>query len=177
MMDGAIKNAQQKVTLRALAFEDFDRVLKWHNDPDLYSTLEGHFRHVSAETEKEWLRQRIEARDEVNLAVCLYETNEHIGNIYLRNIERINRNAALGLFIAVAEHRGKGYGSQAVQQLIHHAFEDLGLTRIYLYVLASNAPAIATYEKCGFLIEGRLRRHVLKDHVYQDLLVMGLCRD
>ena len=36
-------------------------------------TLGGHFRYVSREAETEWLRHRLEARDEVNLAICLSE--------------------------------------------------------------------------------------------------------
>jgi RimJ/RimL family protein N-acetyltransferase len=165
------------VHLRALALDDFDRVLKWHNDPELYSTLGGHFRHVSADSEKEWLRRRIEARDEVNLAICTAETGEHIGNIYLRDIDWINRHGELHAFIAAPEHRGKGYGKAAVQKLIKHAFEDLGLMRLYLHVLASNAAAVATYTRCGFVVEGRLQRHVLKKGGFEDMLIMGLCRD
>ena len=169
--------AQQEIILRALALDDLDRTLKWHNDPELYATLEGHFRYVNANSEKEWLTRRIGARDEVNLAVCLAETKEHIGNIYLREIDWINRNGALHLFIGGPEHRGKGYGTAAVRQLAKHAFEDLGLVRIYLHVLASNTAARATYERCGFLVEGRLRRHVLKKNEFEDVVIMGLCRE
>jgi RimJ/RimL family protein N-acetyltransferase len=172
-----MKKTKSKVYLRALAQDDLDRVLKWHNDAELYSTLGGHFRYVSREAETEWLRRRLEARDEVNLAICLSEPPDHIGNIYLRNINWVNRNAELHTFIAQREHRGKGYGSTAVRLIAKHAFEDLGLMRIYLYVLANNSAAIAAYQKCGFATEGRLRRHALKAGVFEDMLVMGLCRE
>lgn len=167
----------ETVRLRALAQDDLDRVLKWHNDAELYSTLGGHFRYVSREAETEWLRRRLEARDEVNLAICLSDTAEHIGNIYLRNIDFVDRNAELHAFIGQRENRGKGYGSAAVRLLAKHAFENLGLMRIYLYVLAKNSAAIKTYERCGFVVEGRLRRHVLKAGIFEDVLVMGLCRE
>ena len=137
-----MSTAKEKVYLRALSEDDLDRVLNWHNDPDLYATLGGHFRHVSREAEKNWIRRRMEASDEVNLAVCLSDPSEHIGNIYLRNINWVDRNAELHAFIGRPEHRGKGYGSTAVRLIVKHAFEDLGLVRIYLYVLASNPPAI-----------------------------------
>ena len=79
----------------------------------------------------------------MNLAICLSEPPDHIGNIYLRSINWIDRNAELHTFIAQPKHRGKGYGSTAVRLLTKHAFEDLGLMRIYLHVLASNSAAIA----------------------------------
>jgi len=172
-----MKKANFEVYLRALALADLDRVLAWHNDPELYSTLGGHFRYVSREAEAEWFRRRLEARNEANLAICLRDRDEHIGNIYLRNIDFLDRNAELHAFIAKPEHRGKGYGSAAVRLLAKHAFENLGLMRIYLHVLASNSAAIKTYEKCGFVQEGRLRRHVFKAGVFEDVLVMGLCRE
>jgi hypothetical protein len=31
------------VYLRPLTQDDLDRLLEWHNDPELYSTLGGHF--------------------------------------------------------------------------------------------------------------------------------------
>src|SRR5271155_1658443 len=139
------KKAKGKVYLRSLTQNDLDRVLGWHNDHELYSTLGGHFRYVSREAESEWLRHRLEARDELNLAICLHEPPEHIGNIYLRNINWVDRNAELHIFIAQPEHRGKGYGSAAVRLITKHAFEDLGLARIFLHTLAANSAAIAAY--------------------------------
>jgi RimJ/RimL family protein N-acetyltransferase len=172
-----MKTTKKNVYLRPLAQQDLDRVLGWHNDRALYSTLGRQFRYVSRETEVEWLHRRLEARDEVNLAICLAASANHIGNVYLRNINWIDRNCELHIFIGAKEHRGKGYGSMAVQLITKHAFEDLGLMRIYLQVLASNSAAIASYKKCGFETEGRLRRHTLKAGGFEDVLIMGLCHE
>lgn len=166
-----------QICLRALTSKDLEQVLEWHNDAELYSTLGSHFRFVSPEAEAEWFQRITQARDQVNLAICLNESKKHIGNIYLRNIDWVARNCELHTFIARPEHRGKGYGCTAVQMVVKHAFEDLGLARIYLHVLAKNSPAIAMYQKCGFNEEGRLRRHAWKAGVFEDMIVMGLCRE
>jgi RimJ/RimL family protein N-acetyltransferase len=168
--------AARKVYLRALSQDDLDRVLAWHNDPELYSTLGGHYRYVGREAEAEWMRRRIQASDEVNLAICLSDPSEHIGNIYLRNINWVARNAELHIFVAARDHRNKGYGASAIALLIKHAFEDLGLARIYLETLANNSAAIKAYEKCGFVTEGHLRGHAFKNGKFEDMLIMGLCR-
>jgi RimJ/RimL family protein N-acetyltransferase len=172
-----MSTAKEKLYLRPLCEDDLDRLLGWHNDEELYTTLAGHFRTVSRETEAAWLRCRMEAADELNLAICLFEPPEHIGNIYLRNVSRHDRNAELHIFIARREHRGHGYGEMAVSLITKHAFEDLGLERIYLHVLANNTLAIRAYEKCGFVKEGRLRRHVFKNGGFEDIIVMGVCRE
>lgn len=172
-----MENTRNGLYLKAIGSDDFERLFKWHNDAALYTTLGGHFRYVSRDSETEWLRRRIDARDEVNLAICLREPPAHIGNIYLRSIDWVARNAELHTFIAEQEYRGKGYGSTAVRLVMKHAFKDLGLLRLYLYVLANNAAAIATYEKCGFVREGRLRHHVFKQGAFEDMIVMGVCNE
>lgn len=53
----------------------------------------------------------------------------------------------------------------------------LGLNRIDLNVLKSNSAAIGLYEKCGFIVEGLLRKSVFKNGEYHDQLVMSLLCD
>jgi len=161
--------------LRALDFSDLERVFAWHNDPTLYDHLGGNFRWVSHATEEEWLRRRCAySANETNLAICISETQEHIGNIYLRDIDWVARHAELHIFIGATTHRGHGYGASALRQVLAHGFVDMGLQRIFLYVLASNQPAIHLYAKCGFQEEGRLRQHAFKKGRHEDLLVMGI---
>ena len=53
----------------------------------------------------------------------------------------------------------------------------MGLSRVYLHVLEENQRAVKVYEKCGFVVEGKLRRHAYKRRLYKDVLVMGVCSD
>jgi UDP-4-amino-4,6-dideoxy-N-acetyl-beta-L-altrosamine N-acetyltransferase len=165
----------ESVYLRVLELGDLDRTYKWHNDPELYRTM-GVFHYVSRATDEEWLRKKQAfSTSEVNLAICLSSNSQHIGDIYLRNIDWIARHAELHVFIAEPDQRSKGYGQAAVRLLIKHAFQNLGLQRLHLLVLEDNKPAIKVYEKCGFVVEGRLRRHVFKNGKFKDVLFMGLC--
>ena len=113
----------------------------------------------------------------MNLAICLTSTSQHIGNIYLRRIDWIARHAKLDIFLGDSNQRSKGYGQAAVRLLIKHAFEDLGLVRVWLTVLESNEGATRAYEKCGFVLEGKLRKHFFSGGRFIDLLMMGLCAD
>ena len=61
--------------------------------------------------------------------------------------------------------------------LLRHAFRDLGLQRVYLTVVEDNERAIRTYEQCGLVVEGRLRRHAYKQGQLKDLIFMGICAD
>ena len=66
--------------------------------------------------------------DEVNLAICLKDTSQHIGNIYIRSIDWIGRHAELRIFIGEPGQRSKGYGSATIRLAARHVFEDLGLS-------------------------------------------------
>ena len=166
----------QPVYLRALEPADVERTLRWHNDAELYQTLVGPFRFVSREAEEKWLTEKLQySTTEVNLAVCVRESAQHIGIITLRNIDPVARHGELGLFIGEPSARGKGYGRSAVRQLLDHAFNDLGLQRVYLFVLEENAVARKVYQDCGFELEGQLRRHAFKGGAWRNLLVMGIC--
>jgi len=166
----------EPVRLRALELDDLERTWRWHNDPVLYETLGSPFRFVSRLAEEEWLRTRCAyGAADISLAICLTRTGEHIGNIYLRRIDWVARHAETHMFIGPRAQRGRGYGESALRQLIRYAFAMLGLQRLYLEVLADNVAAIRLYEKCGFEVEGRLRRHAFKNGRWCDMLVMGLC--
>jgi RimJ/RimL family protein N-acetyltransferase len=59
---------------------------------------------------------------------------------------------------------------------IRHAFEQLGLHRLSIRVLASNTRAVRCYEKCGFKVEGRERESARVSESWEDDLIMGLLR-
>ncbi len=61
--------------------------------------------------------------------------------------------------------------------LLRHGFATLNLNRIYLRVYAENKRAIRTYEKAGFVHEGRMRQGVYKHGKYFDVLFMSVLRE
>jgi len=169
------QSSKLSVYFRALDVSDLERVHAWHNDWGLYEHLGGGFRWISLAAEDEWLRRRCTySANEINLAICLSDTHEHIGNVYLRDIDWVARHAELHIFIGLPAHRGHGYGEAAMRRVVAHAFLDLGLQRLFLFVLVSNEPAVRLYRKCGFVQEGRLREHALKRGQPMDMLIMGI---
>ena len=177
-MTNGKKPSGDPVYLRSLEMDDLPAIHKWHNDADLYASLTTPHHYVSRETVEQWLGKRTAfSATEVALAICLTASEEHIGNIYLKSIDWVAHHARLAVFIAEPTHRSKGYGEAAIRLIIRHAFGDLGLLRLHVTVLADNVAAVKTYEKCGFRVEGRLRRHAFKSGQFKDLLFMGLLRD
>jgi RimJ/RimL family protein N-acetyltransferase len=166
------------VFFRPLEMGDVDRIHAWHNDLSLFELMIGTHRPVGRNGIEDWLRKRQSySHSEINMALCVAPSGDHIGNLYLRDIDWIARRGELHILIGDPAHRGCGYGQQAVQQFAEMAFHQLGLRRLYLQVLETNQAAIHVYEKCGFVIEGKLRQHAFKNGVFVDVLMMGLCHD
>jgi len=168
----------EPVYLRALETSDLDRCFAWHNDRNLYEALGGSFHFVSKQAVRSWIeRKSAYMENEINLAICVAATDEHIGNIYLREVDWIVRRARLEVFVGIPVQRSKGYGQSAIRQLLSYAFNDLGLRKVYLDVLTENHGAIHIYEKLGFTVEGTLRSHVFKGGDWRDMILMGVHAD
>jgi len=168
----------EPVYLRALELEDIERTVRWHNDPELYLSLAGTFRYVSKSSERDWIEKKVAySSTETNLAICESATDRHVGNIYLRNICWVARRGNMEVCIGEKDSRSKGYGKSAIMQLIQYAFDELGLQKICLSALSDNSNAKVLYEKCGFVTEGVLRRHVFKNGCFKDIISMGLHRE
>lgn len=166
------------IYLRPMETADIDQLYNWQNDRTLYETLGGPFRFISRAALTEWLQKRSSYNpDEVNLAICLSESHKYVGNIYLRSFDWIGRKAELtGIFIGDREMRGKGIGREALHLVMQHAFEDLGLVRLWTYILESNIPSRRLFEGAGWKVEGTLQQHALKKGEYLNVLIAGVLR-
>jgi RimJ/RimL family protein N-acetyltransferase len=79
-----------------------------------------------------------------------------------------------------ADHRGSGYGREALGALLSHFFRRWGGRRVELQVRAQNGRAVRTYKGLGFVEEGRRRQVVPAGwgaDIDPDYLLMGLLAD
>jgi aminoglycoside 6'-N-acetyltransferase len=68
------------------------------------------------------------------------------------------RHATVDLFLDPALH-GRGLGTDALRRLVRHLIDDRGHHRITIDPSATNAAAIRSYEKVGFMPVGVMRRY------------------
>jgi ribosomal-protein-alanine N-acetyltransferase len=101
--------------------------------------------------------------------------NALIGTTTLFNLNLENRRAELGYGLD-RNYWGKGYMTEALQALLHYAFEGLGLHRLEADVDPRNAASIRTLERLGFQREGYLRERWQVNGEIQDALFFGLLR-
>jgi len=168
----------ERVRLRAPAREDLLKFVAWLNDPEVCQGLALHLP-ISIDQEQRWYDSMLERPNDEHPLVIEIRSGEAwvpVGNCGFINIDWRNRSAELGIFIGEKSYWNQGYGTEAVQLLTRHGFETLNLNRIYLRVFENNRRAIRSYEKAGFIDEGRMRQAEFQQGGYLDLLFMSVLR-
>jgi RimJ/RimL family protein N-acetyltransferase len=85
--------------------------------------------------------------------------------------------AGVGIGIGEREYWGKGYSTDMMRVILRYAFTELNLNRVTLNVFEYNPRAVRSYEKAGFVVEGRERKAIHRDGKYWDVLFMGVLRE
>lgn len=105
-------------------------------------------------------------------AIALRATGEFCGGIGLRMMLEHHR-AELGYWLGVP-YWGKGYATEAAQEVLRFGFETLKLRRIYASYVTANLASGRVLEKIGMRYEGVLRSHICKWDVFHDLVYCGI---
>jgi RimJ/RimL family protein N-acetyltransferase len=83
--------------------------------------------------------------------------NEIAGFIDIKNIDWNIPKAELGCFID-EEYAAKGISSQALSIIISHLFNELNFEKLFLRTHQDNIASRRLAEKCGFEVEGIIRK-------------------
>ena len=168
----------ERIRLRAINQDDLPIFVEWLNDPEIIRGLMVMLP-FSLDDETAWYAEvRKKPQEEKPLAIEILTEGgwELIGNCGLFGIDWRTRQAEFGIVIGAKQHWDQGYGTEALGLMVRHGFGTLNLNRISLRVFADNPRAIRSYEKAGFVHEGRLREGHYHDGVYVDVLVMSMLR-
>lgn len=163
------------VRLRAPEAEDGQMVHYWMNDPEVTEQLTA--RYPMATSDNFWLAGTGPISFALVRLAIESKAGEHIGGINLHQIDAENRNAGLGIIIGAKAHWDQGRGGDAIDTLLHFAFGEMNLHRVWLTTLESNKRGSSCYRRCGFREEARLRQHVFRHGNYVDFIQMGILRD
>lgn len=166
----------RRVRLRAVEHEDVKKFHEWVNDPEVTRGL-AMYLPMSLADEENWFNSfaKRDAREKpLAIEVRKSKSWKLIGNCGVFDIESVNSSAELGIMIGDKSEWNKGYGSEVMVLLLRHCFETLNLHRVFLRVHTENIRAVRSYEKAGFILEGRLREAVYKSGKYEDVLIMSV---
>lgn len=169
-----------QIQLTGCTTADLPTIASWQQDDAflrLYDARPAYPR--SPSTLSDWLAETARASNAFVFAIRLNDqptpsANLLIGLLELDGILWSHQVGWLSIAIGAAEHRGCGYGAEALRLALGFAFQELNLYRVQLTVFAYNAPAISLYEKLGFQREGVYRQFLHRDGQRSDMYLYGL---
>jgi len=107
-------------------------------------------------------------------AIKRKEDSELLGCVTLR-VHQQRQRGELAYWLGVP-YWNQGFMTEATSAATAFGFRQLGLYRIEATMLPRNIGSSRVVEKLSFQLEGRLRGWILKNGVFEDVLVYGLLR-
>lgn len=165
------------VYLRILNENDIEgNYALWLNNP-VITNFNSHGRFpMTVEKLKEYVKSSQLSNSSLVFAVVDKETDEHIGNISLQNINWIDRNAEIAFLLGERKYWGKNIMFEAGKLLIKHGFNMLNLHRIYCGTSSENKGMQKLANKLEMREEGVRRSHLFKNGEYHDIIEYGVLK-
>ena len=168
----------QRIHLRQLEETDVsDDYLEWMRDPQVTQYLESPNRVHTLDSLRAFVRDMNTSPRNHLFGIFVAESSEHIGNIKIGSIREPHRSADLGLIIGRRSAWGQGHGTEAITLATRHAFEEIGLNKLWAGMTELNVGSYRAFMKAGYREVGRFRRHVLFNGRYIDSILVEKCRD
>ena len=151
---------------------------RWDRDAEYMRLLDSDpHRLMTAKQIKAAIEKDEAESQEIQFAIRTLAEDRLIGFVALDGINWPHGDSFVGIGIGDRAYWGRGYGTDAMRVLLRYAFTELNLSRLSLNVFSYNQRALRSYEKAGFVVEGRQRQALQRDGQYHDLIFMGVLRD
>ena len=143
--------ATERLILRRWEDSDAEDLFEYAKDPDV-GPVAGWPTHQSVDESLDVIRNVLSAAE--CYAICLKEDGKAIGTIELKlngHTDMTDRDdeCELGYWVG-KPFWGRGIMPEAAREMLRHAFEDLGMQRVWCGYYEGNTKSKRVQEKCGF---------------------------
>ena len=166
----------ERLYLSPINTEDNLLFCKWLNDNSTSDGLNKTKDIVTIENEMDYLTD-VTKNGKYQFAIVDMETDTLIGTCGFNQIDHINQNSEVGIFIGEESKRSQGYGGETLNLLLDYGFNTLNLHNIRLGVYSFNERALACYKKAGFKEIGRIREVRYFNGKRYDLILLDILKD
>lgn len=157
--------------LRQIVEDDLEIILKWRNSEHVRANMfTDHI--ITKEEHMSWYNN-FKKYEQLNKYMVYEYSGTSIGLVNITQIDRLNSKCHWGFYIG-EKNAPKGSGLAMGYLALEYIFEVLKIRKLCSEILAFNQASINYHKKLGFSIEGRLKEHVLKKGVYNDVIIMAL---
>ena len=165
-----------EIVITEILKSDLPFYLKHLNNPSV-TTFVNQIPHPYTESDfKGWLEFIAEEKEKYGKVThfAIRKNGELIGGVGLTGME--GHVATTGSWLCV-EEQGKGIGTKVKQIFNAFLIKEFGLKRLEAYVFSGNTASEKCLEKCGFVLEGRLKKYYFHRGQFYDKLIFGFVVD
>jgi RimJ/RimL family protein N-acetyltransferase len=163
-----------RVVLRRHAPDNLRAFMRWYSDPEVARLARYQDGPMRTDEIERFFTARVVGPDSLALGVHVRASGRLIGTCAFSQLDGDNGSALYHITIGEKDAWGQGYGTEATELMLRHAFEVLALHRVALAVFEFNERAIRSYRRCGFVVEGRAREAIWRDGQWWDELTMSI---
>ena len=141
----------ERLILRRWEKNDAESLYEYAKDPDI-GPIAGWPAHRSIEESRDVIKNVFNGKEAY--AICLKTDNRAIGAIELKlngrtDMTERDDECELGYWLG-KPFWGQGIVPEAVKEMLRHAFEEIGMTTVWVGYYEGNAKSKRVQEKCGF---------------------------
>ena len=146
-----VKFETERLILRRWEDSDAENLFEYAKDPDV-GPIAGWPAHQSIEESRGVIQNVLNGKEAY--AICLKADDKAIGTIELKlngytDMTERDDECELGYWLG-KPFWGRGIMPEAVKEMFRHAFEDIGMTKVWVGYYEGNNKSKRVQEKCGF---------------------------
>lgn len=161
---------RKECRLRRMELSDLELVLRWRNSERIRQAM--YTDHIITPEEHYAWFERV-SRENVSLHFVFEYENRPLGVVNVNGIDRRSHRCVWGFYIG-EEEAPRGAGTAMGYLAIEYLFEHEKFHRVIGEALADNEASIKYHRRLGFVEEGRLVEHVVKNGRYTDVITFAL---
>ncbi|WP_088071940.1 UDP-4-amino-4,6-dideoxy-N-acetyl-beta-L-altrosamine N-acetyltransferase [Gottfriedia luciferensis] len=159
--------------LKDIELKDLDILLSWRNTERIRSVMIND-EIITSSQHAQWFKSLKD--DPTKIAKLFLYKNAPVGFIQFTNINKLNRTCEWGFYIGENPTQ-RGLGTIMGILALDYLFKELKMRKLNAFILDFNIISINYHKKLGFIEEGRLLKHYIKNKSFIDLVLMGLFKE
>ncbi|MDZ5782573.1 GNAT family N-acetyltransferase [Marinococcus luteus] len=116
-------------------------------------------------------RKEMAAQDYTYIYDIFHKDGNHLGHADITTLIREEFQWGMLGYMIHNQHWNRGFGKEAVQEVLRASFDDLHFHRIEAHINVDNHPSISLAEKTGMEYECLRRRFIYENDAWTDNLV------
>jgi len=166
-------NVFEKAELKDIKESNLKQILDWRNQESIRQVMYNSDI-ILMDQHVQWFKRL--QKSETAISKIFYYDQVPYGVLNINQIDRINNKCEWGFYIG-ANNAPKGMGTILGFTSLNYIFNELLIRKLSAEVLNINKKSATFHQKLGFIQEGLLRKHIIKDGTYIDILLYGLLKE